>query len=523
MPTDTYTEAQLIAMGAKPASTDSMTQTQAVSIKTPGVIVPGAVTGSTPGGQGIAPVPTQIQAITGNNGSAEAQAFLELQKKREMDAAQAAGNMAKSSAGASVAAYTDSNGVYHPATTTVAPQSPASAAPTAGQIYSGLGEDPALAAAYDAQGKLIQDTQAPIDEAAIRANTVAKFQKEIDALDRYYASVKADRIAAETRLNQGRLGVDTAVQARRGLIGSDFGNAATDTINTKSEEIKSAIGQSVDAEKNAQIQSLLRQASVAADSEIAAKQAAKMKGAQDYIDFLKGAAQRKDDRANTAIAALIASGQEADDGTLKTLANTLGMDVSALKAKLTDAKQAAETAAAKAAKESTPELKVIDGIGYERQADGTYKAVTPGKAPEQEKPLVVGGVAYQKQADGSYKAITPTVAPKALTRTVGKVLYTSLDNGVTWAPAQGVKATVPVARTGGGGSSTPQQDVYEGIAADIAAIMGSDGKVDTAKFPQLRQHVAVTQPKLLAWFDKTYPMKQVLNPDDPTAAQLLGK
>ena len=75
----------------------------------------------------------------------------------------------------------------------------------------------------------------------------------------------------------------------------------------------------------------------------------------------------------------------------------------------------------------------VDGVLYQQQDDGSYKAVTPKAA---EKPLVVGGVAYERQTDGSYKAVTPKETPKPINRVVNKVLQVSLDGGVTWAPAK---------------------------------------------------------------------------------------
>lgn len=56
-----------------------------------------------------------------------------------------------------------------------------------------------------------------------RARILRDFQDQIDALNQVYATNRAEA----TRLGQGRLGTDTAIQARRGLIGSSFGEAMT--------------------------------------------------------------------------------------------------------------------------------------------------------------------------------------------------------------------------------------------------------------------------------------------------------
>ncbi len=61
------------------------------------------------------------------------------------------------------------------------------------------------------------------------------------------------------------------------------------------------------------------------------------------------------------------------------------------------------------------------------------------------------------------------------------------------------------------------------IRQDIVAITGSDGFVDTAKYRQLKVHIAQNAPHLTDFFNKTFPAKKVLNPNDPTAQDLLGK
>lgn len=70
-------------------------------------------------------------------------------------------------------------------------------------------------------------------------------------------------------------------------------------------------------------------------------------------------------------------------------------------------------------------------------------------------------------------------------------------------------------------TATINQQSREAVQADMSTIRGSDGYVDTAKYAQIRQNVAVNEPDQLAWFDKTYPPQQVLNPNDQTALRYL--
>lgn len=87
--TDPNVQARLIAMGAKPASTNSAIQTAAVSKITPGVVVSGSQTGATPSGQGILSTPTVTQSYTNKNGvGQDANQFLAQQAERKASDAQ---------------------------------------------------------------------------------------------------------------------------------------------------------------------------------------------------------------------------------------------------------------------------------------------------------------------------------------------------------------------------------------------------------------------------------------------------
>lgn len=359
---DIFTEAQLIAMGAKPASTDSATQTVAVSRLTPGVVVPGA---TNPNG-------TQVQAYTNPAPVAGPAPIIGDGTPPPAELYNLAGIGKPNN---SITGTTDASGRA-----------------TMNQLYNGTG----LEGAYDAYGRMLQETQQPVDEAAIRDATMKRFQAQIDANNQYYAEVKRERLAKEAVNAAGRVGSNTAIQAKRGLIGSDFGTGQSDRINQYNDEVAGSIAQSVDAERNQMLQALLGQVRDASTKEYEDKVAARTKGAQDYIEFLKGAATRKEERANAAVANLVALGEEPDESTYKALAEQLGIDVASIKARF-------KTGVSEAAK-NAPKPIEIGGVGYIRQADGTYKPVTP-VAPE--KPLILNGVAYEKQGDGSYKAVTP--------------------------------------------------------------------------------------------------------------------
>jgi hypothetical protein len=87
-------------------------------------------------------------------------------------------------------------------------------------------------------------SNAPVlTEEETQANVIRMFQGEIDAANKVYA----DKIAAARLEGQGRLGSEGAIQARRGLLGSTFGEASTTTVNQGNRAIESAIGDELDA------------------------------------------------------------------------------------------------------------------------------------------------------------------------------------------------------------------------------------------------------------------------------------
>jgi hypothetical protein len=514
---DPYVQGRLVAMGAHGASTDPTIQANAISMLSPGVIVPGA-SGVDQNGR-----PTQYQAYT-TSGREGVEGTPGLSLSSAPVFRPASDTMPMRASFGSDQAYLQAYNAYQaagqPSYIQGAPGAPtpyggtpgAGSAPgagasgtTPGQVYSGLVPtgNPELDAAYDAQGRMIQGTQAPVDEQSIRDATMKRFQAEIDATTQYYNEVKRQRQAEESVRGLGRVGTGVAVQARRGLIGSDFGNAQGATVDNYNSSVQDGIARAVDSERNNAIQEILGKARTESQQEINAKLAARTKGAQDYIDFLKGSATRKDERANSAIANLIASGQEPDNATYDALAKELGMDVAALRTKYKEKADAAKTETAK----NAPKPVIIDGVGYTLQDDGTYKAVTPAKPVAAEKPIIVGGVAYEKSSDGTYKAVTPVAAVKPLTRQVGKVLMTSLDNGVTWQPAttktsSGLptpKGTTPTTRTTTGTKVTApnataemkvlQQRIGQGVMFNENGnpiAVGGDGKLSPQDYLTLR-------------------------------------
>lgn len=210
---------------------------------------------------------------------------------------------------------------------TPAPAPVATPEKTAGQIYDFGAEDPLLAAALNERTQSARESgNEVIDEEQIRADKLAEMQAEIDAQNAIYA----DKLRVAKVQGRGRLGTSTAIQGRRGLLGSDFGNAQTDTVENSNADIEN----SLQNELAVKIAKITSDARTNADTEIAAKRAAKEAGLNDYLTYLQGDKTRKEENTTKVINALIAQGVDPstmDAKSLEAVAKGYGIKASDIK------------------------------------------------------------------------------------------------------------------------------------------------------------------------------------------------
>lgn len=224
--------------------------------------------------------------------------------------------------------------------------------PTAGQVYGGTGNpelDAALAAQKAAAAKAAgaPDPTDPAVQASIRANTLASFQAEIDATNAMYA----EKLSQAKIAGAGRIGSGTAVQARSGELGSDFGNAQTDNINSGNQDIYNGIT----AEQNAAIQAILTKSQDAGTAAIAAATTARQSGLDNYVKYLQDASTRTQTNATAAANAILQAGLDPTLLTpdqLNTYVTNYGISKDDLTKAYTAAKPGYDAAKAKAAKDA---------------------------------------------------------------------------------------------------------------------------------------------------------------------------
>ena len=274
------------------------------------------------------------------------------------------------------AAYAAQNNPAPPVTPT--PAQPTPTTPTIGDIV-GQYETPEERAYREQYGQnLLTESQTTPDLNKIRQDTLARYQAEIDAINSSYATKKA----AERIQGQGRLGSAGAIQARRGLLGSDFGAAQTDTINQYNAELIDAIEQ----ERLAKVSSIMSEANRFAQEEYDKKLEAKRLGAENYLKFIGESATRRQNNTAKMAAYLYQQGNydTLTPAELKQIADKLGVSVDTLKAVYADYAGQAQAAQAKAQAEAEKEA-----LGMEKT-----RAEISNLKGQSEKDMIAKGYTY---------------------------------------------------------------------------------------------------------------------------------
>ncbi len=239
---------------------------------------------------------------------------------------------------------------------------------------------------------LTKQTQ-PVDDDAIRANTLKEFQAEIDATNELYAHKLADAQLA----GRGRIGSNVAVQARHGLLGSDFGTAETNTINKGNTDEEAGIN----AEKGAAINAILTQSRTQAQTDIAAKNAALAAGLDARVKYYQDADTRKSTNATNAATYIYQQGLKPDDLTpdqLKQTATNYGISADDITRAYVNVKTTGDAAKAIAEKKSFTSVPQGGTI-----VDETGKVIASG----QPKPVSLskGAELYTRNTDGTYTKV----------------------------------------------------------------------------------------------------------------------
>jgi len=363
----------------------------------------------------------------------------------------------------------------------------------------------------------------------LRQEARAAAQAQIDAINQVYAGL----INTEQAQGERRSGQTGAMNARAGLLGSDFGAANQErTTQYNNQQIKA-----LNDDKTMKIQEIFAEADkVAAENLRQQKEDAKYKF-ETGQSLLKEQIEQ-DERK-------LAAGQ-------KRAADTAALGVNLKDLSESDYKMLMEQAgftnkttfelwydSQKPKAEQTDwEAPINLGGGtvlfYGKDSKGNLVKMTEKyDIGKDEKPTIINGKAYAeiKDEDGNitgYKKLKG-IDEEDESKDVVKNYATKypdagimLTDDLATAQKKLTKSALWRKETHISGPAIVYMDSPEGqnsmdeIIADVEAIRGSDKKLDTAKYQIIREGIARNSPKLLAWFDNTYDPKVVLNPNDPT-------
>lgn len=182
--------------------------------------------------------------------------------------------------------------------TTTSPTTTQTSQSTIGDLYGTNNIDSALKTGADYYSSIANQTEKTPEQ--IFEEKRKLYQAEIDAVDRIYA----DKIKQARIEGQGRLGSSTAVQARSGLLGSDFGQAQTEKVMQGNRDIEDAYLN----EKAVQINTILGKARQEALDEAKAKTEAKQAGIKSFVEYLTAQDTRKSQRLTNLAKSMIAQG-----------------------------------------------------------------------------------------------------------------------------------------------------------------------------------------------------------------------
>lgn len=138
----------------------------------------------------------------------------------------------------------------------------------------------------------------------VRQNILGHFQGQIDSTKGAYSQL----LGEVKQQGLGRLGENTAIQARRGLIGSSFGAAQTEgtrSYNLSQEE-------KVLAAEASALANIKSQALGIAQQEIISKRAAKSQGSAALAEHLRTAPERKQLKLNNLALSFLSQGVAPD-------------------------------------------------------------------------------------------------------------------------------------------------------------------------------------------------------------------
>jgi hypothetical protein len=257
---------------------------------------------------------------------------------------------------------------------------------TGGDLVSNTGESAMSEADWKAK------YMPTIDENKIRQDILERRQAQIDATNEVYNRLISAERAAQQQLGKERLGSTKALLGRSQLMGSGRGQAQISTTKEYSAKAEEAGVGILEAKRNAEIQSIFGDIDKSAVERAEAEYIKAKEGADAYVKYLTDLqTKNKTNLTNAALAGMTWDQIKSAAGDkLQSYLENMGFTNEL------DAKNYFDATKATNTKKVEPMTETVNGILYERQTDGTWKAMTQAgvdtKAPEVRE---VGGSLYQ--------------------------------------------------------------------------------------------------------------------------------
>lgn len=280
----------------------------------------------------------------------------------------------------------------------------ASGSATPAQAYKGFNYAPnATDTAIIAAGKqAAAAASATPDENKIYNQKLQMYQAQIDATNKIYA----DQLGKQQVVDQNNLGTGRAVQARSGVLGSDFGVAQTSKIQTGND----ASDQAIRDANAAAVASILGLARSDAAAEYTAKATAQQKGLTDYLTYLGNQETRNSANLTKVASAILDQGLDINDidpAKLAEIAKSYGVSTGDITAAYAAQKKQNDLDNLTVSKDNSFNLSPGEShYTYDPKTGQLVQTASVAAAPKTIGTPATG--IYTENADGSY---TQTMAP----------------------------------------------------------------------------------------------------------------
>jgi hypothetical protein len=288
-----------------------------------------------------------------------------------------------------------------------------SSAPTVADLYGTPGAlDQSVNDAYKGQEDAYSPAGVQDQENQSRSDVLSQYQSQVDAIDQAAAAARARITSQLAPIAANAAGEQTAINARRGLGGSDFGAASSAAVNNQNEtNLQDKISAS-DATYATQKQNLLQFIQGEADKEATTRIDASQKGADAKVAEIQARQTRAQASAQASVQAMIANGITDPSNPnyatgINAIATNTGLSKDQVTALYTTEKQAEDAATLKA-KQDTATLANTTATTAKTQAE-TAATLTPEEVAQEEtdKHSLDQSTIAKNNADIKAESITP--------------------------------------------------------------------------------------------------------------------